>query len=161
MQKSTFLTFLLGIILMLTSKSVLAVTPDHLPHSRSHVDHSYSGHSLLESTALPGSQCYSTHNKLEEKTPPVFDHVSFCSYVVDNMSDAYPNEEAARSACTSTFGEDKCFHQCRYLAQLFDQTKASSAYGIKRGNFDEYTINQRDCENCLQYHQCTPRNIYN
>jgi hypothetical protein len=48
------------------------------------------------------------------------------------------------------------------VQRLFDQTViglqvSGEKYGLSHGNKDGYTMQQRDCENCLRHHQCTPK----
>lgn len=115
-------------------------------------------------SAAPGSHCFSTHNALpagSEGTPVVFSTQTFCNSVVEGLAEPFPTEKEFREACVGMFGADKCLHQCRELAQLFDAAIVTRAPGggISRGNPAGYAMQQADCEYCLKFHQCTPKSV--
>jgi hypothetical protein len=135
--------------------------------SVSHADGVLSELESETSSESPGAQCFSSNTGLatnSEEEDKLYSYTSFCEQVVGDLAEPYTKESEFREACTAKYGAALCKHQCVQLAQLFDGAIVGKAgagqkpYGISRGSAD-YTITQRDCENCLRYHQCTPKHV--
>lgn len=66
--------------------------------------------------------------------------------------------------CPRTLAAVRVSDLCRLLVAsavapaLPCSSSSAWQYGLTRGNQAEYTMDQRDCENCLRHHQCSPTN---
>lgn len=163
-------------LLLVVSALVLALavgsssTASAIPLPRAHPSASADGvlseldTSISLGAAAPGEQCFSSNDGQTSDENKLYSYTTFCEQVTADLAEPYAKEADFRQACTDKYGMAKCKQQCVQLAQLFDGAIVGKApagdkpYGISRGSA-EYTINQRDCENCLRLHQCTPKQV--